>query len=232
VTPAIGAALAIRLAAPAAGGCGTVLEVREEIDFMPDGDRTVDISADDDCTMRGFTLDRYVAEEITAPELHVVGIHTALRPTGFPFGEAMIRIERPGPSILVLSAYEWTRWRVDASPGAVVDRVIATGYETQEVVAGDGTEVEVVDFATTGDMLGLGIAWPSESERGGDCRDFFSPAECQLYGGIWQHELQRRLEELRSLVDRAEERTGTALASFHGCYGMSELTLGEARPTP
>jgi hypothetical protein len=215
------------LACAGAPGCGTVIEYETgTTDFLADGDRATTAAGEHDCDAgAGYTLDSYVAQEIEQPELHIVGIHTAYRGLDLPFGQATIRVERPGPSVLVLSAYEPTRWIVEPGPGAVVERVIATGYKAQQISAPAGIEVEIVDIATAGDLLGLAVVWPSEMDRDGSCTDFFSPAECDLFGGAWRNELDKRVAELTRLVERAEDRTGLSLSTFHGCHSMSELAL-------
>lgn len=211
------------------GACGTVIDYRQEVDYLPDGDLAWTAAGENDCdAAAGYTLDEYMAEEIAAPELHVVGIYSASSPSSF--GELVLRVERAGPAVLVLSAYEETRWTIVPGSGAEVDRVIATGFGAQEVDAPDGVEIEIIDVASSGEMLGLGVVWPSESDRGGECADFFSPAQCDLYASAWRLHLQRRIEEVSRLVERAEDRTGLALGTFHGCQAMTELTLAEATP--
>ena len=210
--------------------CGTVIDYRQEVDYLPDGDRAWTATGENDCdAAAGYLLDEYMAEEIAAPELHVVGIYSASSPSS-PFGELTLRVERAGPTVLVLSAYEETRWTILPGAGAEVARIIATGYEAQEVDAPDGVEIEIIDVASSGDMLGLGVVWPSEGDRGDGCADFFSPAQCDLYSSAWRLHLQRRIEEVSRLVERAEDRTGLALSTFHGCQVMTELTLAEAMP--
>jgi len=85
--------------------------------------------------------------------------------------------------------------------------------------------VEIIDIASAGDLLGLAVIWPSEIDRDGTCIDFFSPAECDLFGAAWRHELDKRVAELTRLVERAEDRTELSLSTFHGCHSMSEFTL-------
>jgi hypothetical protein len=221
------------LLAGCAAGCGTVLEYGEEVDFLATGDLDISAAGRNDCDVEaGDRLDAYTAEAIAAPELHIIGVDGARRRPGSPSGEARIRIERAGPSVVILSAYERTRWTIEPGDGAGIDKVIATGYGAQAVEAPAGMEVEVIDHATSGDMLGLAMTWPSEADRDGDCVDFFGPVLCELYGSSWRHELQRRIEEVDRLVERAEDRTGLTLSSFHGCRQMTAFTLVESQPRP
>jgi hypothetical protein len=219
------------LAAAGSAACGTVLEYRQEVTFLADGDLTVSSTGTNDCnTEAGYRLDSYMAEEIAAPELHIIGIYGAPRLSGLPYGQVVVQVERPGPSVLVLSAYEATRWIIEPHPDAMIERVIATGYQEQQIGAPIGVEVQTIDYVNSRDLLGLGVTWPSEADRGGECADFFGSDECELYGSAWRHELQRRIEELDRLVERAEDRTHLTLSTFHGCYEMSRFVLTETRP--
>ena len=192
-------------------GCGTVIEYETgTTDFLADGDCATTAAGEHDCdTGAGYSLDSYVAEELEQPELHIIGIHTG---TG---GWASVEGTwvRARPPVLVLSAYE-RRADIEPAPGAVIDRVIATGYNAQQISAPRGVEVEIIDIATAGDLLGLAVVWPSDMDRDGSCTDFFSPAECDLFGGAWRNELDKRVAELTRLVERAEDRTGLSSAPF------------------
>jgi len=211
--------------------CGTGIESWQEVSLLDDGNPLATMAGANDCnTAAGYELDSYVANAIQSPELHIIGVYEASMLPGTPRGEALIRIRRHSASTLVLSAYEPTRWTVRMEAGGRVDRVIATGYHRQEVVvepADAGVETTTISYEDDQDMLGVGYSWPSESERHGQCEDFFSPEECEFLGEFWRYDLQHQIEELERLVAGAERITDRSLTTFHGCYDMSEFTLTE-----
>lgn len=110
------------------------------------------------------TYAHYEHPSTGATQLHVVGIYEAALATGDVRreGKVDVRVTRPGPSVLMLSAYEPTSWNVIVEPGAYVERIILNGYHEQSVSAPEGTLID--SYAAdpdTGTYLGYGYAWPS-----------------------------------------------------------------------
>ncbi|HSK05561.1 MAG TPA: hypothetical protein VK932_30145 [Kofleriaceae bacterium] len=66
------------------------------------------------------------------PEVHVVGIYETSS-NHSTVGEARVAIERPGRHILVLSAYEATRWKIRLGANTRIREVRLLGYEPQTV---------------------------------------------------------------------------------------------------
>lgn len=74
----------------------------------------------------------------SAAELHVVAIYSGLvngtSSANHETGDALVRVDRPGSHvILVLSAYEPTRWHVEVMPDTIIDSVLLLGYYDQSV---------------------------------------------------------------------------------------------------
>lgn len=95
--------------------------------------------------------------------LHVVGIHTSLRRAeDSRDGLVDVRVVRPGPSVLVLSAYESTHWNVEVAPGATVTRIILAGFHAHSVSAPEGAEIEYLSLNQNWGYFGdIGYDWPS-----------------------------------------------------------------------
>ncbi len=146
-------------------------------------------------------------EEPPAPgttQLHVVGVFTSrgTANTGRR-GNIRIGVTRPGRSVLVLSAFETTRWVVTADPGVTLERVILNGLAEQSASVPAGVPVEVHSVAQTGESLGdfNAYEWPSYHTT--------------------------------DLVDAAEELTDLTLTSFRGCYESASFQIdqpGELAP--
>lgn len=95
------------------------------------------------------------------PEVHVVGVYESSAPdTYLRTGYADVRVTREGvPIVLVLSAFEPTNWRVTASAGVQLERVVLSGVhdQTADVPAG----VELVPTTTTDSC---GLFWDSSAQ--------------------------------------------------------------------
>ncbi|HEU4535604.1 MAG TPA: hypothetical protein VFS00_15860, partial [Polyangiaceae bacterium] len=145
-------------------------------------------------------------EEVTpsGAALHVVGIYTPP-----PSGEVTVDVTRPGPSVLVLSAYEATRWVVNVAPGATVERVILSGYYAPTAQVPEGVPVEVHSYDSDGD---------GEADGGGSAFGF-----AYQWPGVATTEV----------VSNAEAASGRGLTSFRGCYEGASFEIaapGEIRP--
>lgn len=101
--------------------------------------------------------DHYEEVSSTGPALHVVSVYT---PT--ESGTVTVDVNRPGPSILFLSAYEATQWQINVAPGSTVERIVLSGYYAQTVAAPAEVPVESHSFdGGDGVYLGTGYQWPS-----------------------------------------------------------------------
>lgn len=109
-------------------------------------------------TAAGYEYNHYEEARggVGRTQLHVVGIYEPA-----PEGSVEVRVKRQGASVLVLSAYDATRWNVVIEPGAVVQKILVSGYHEQSVDAPPGIPVEVRSYDQTFSYLGFGHAWPS-----------------------------------------------------------------------
>jgi hypothetical protein len=124
-----------------------------------------------------------------------------------PTGTATVHIRRTVPHVLVLSAYEPTKWTLDVAPGARIERIILNGYHPQKV-GGVPAGVPVVDRSGSGYLSACAYQWPDD-DQGCD-----TPA----------------------LVSGVEGLTSRKLTAFAGCYRGTEFTLadrpGQCEPQP
>lgn len=77
--------------------------------------------------------------------LVVIGLYEARGDSSgsnHPRGRATVALERPGHQVVLVSSYEPVDWEFTVGPGVVLDRVIASGYYRQGVVAPQGTSVQ------------------------------------------------------------------------------------------
>ncbi len=71
-------------------------------------------------------------------EVHAVCVYEGEKETGF----ADVYVDRPGKTVvLFVGAYETAAWSVTASPGTKLQRVVASGYEPQEVAVPEGVTI-------------------------------------------------------------------------------------------
>jgi hypothetical protein len=138
-----------------------------------------------------------------APELNIISSYEARSDHGngaHPTGTTNVHIERSGPQVVVLSSYEPVEWNVTAAPGAQIVQLIATGYYTPTVNAPAGVPVEILSYDASGEFVGCAYEFPDS--------DPFSGCETPEYFRF------------------VEELTGLEVTSFHGCYQLTEATLG------
>lgn len=104
---------------------------------------------------------------VNGTQLHVIGISSSLQSAMGsgdppPRGPVDVTVDRPGSSVLVLSAFAPTQWNVHVAEGATVERVIVNGWHTQTVKAPAGVPVTRYAFVEDGVFLGyFDAAWPS-----------------------------------------------------------------------
>jgi hypothetical protein len=140
-------------------------------------------------------------------ELHVFGSYesrsTAADPTT-PWPppvlqqDTRVRIDRPGRHKLVLSAYNPTRWLVDAAADAAIVEIVVVGYHAQQVELGPGVvaKIEIQSHEQGGETI-CGYSWPY---NGGGC-------------------------DTQELLDFAARVGKQPVDSFHGCYQVDSWTL-------
>jgi len=168
---------------------------------LPDGARPIrDIGTDAPAAGCRLALEGVCTSETPsvydgpcgARELHVIGQY---QPAG---GTVTVTVARLGaPVVLALSSYEPTTWNVVIEPGAVVERILLDGYNTQTVVA--PATVPVDNRSGGPGPIACAYRWPSDT--GG----------CDTVG----------------LVASLFTATGLRPTSFIGCYEGSSYRVGE-----
>lgn len=99
-------------------------------------------------------------------QLHVVSVWSSLESSmgsgdPLPRGPVDVTVDRPGNSVLVLSAYSPTQWNVHVAGGATIERVIVSGWHEQSVTAPRGVQVARYSYVEDGAYLGyFGTTWP------------------------------------------------------------------------
>ena len=127
-----------------------------------------------------------------ARELHIIGQYQPAR------GIVTVTVGHLGaPVVLSHSSYEPTTWNVVIEPGAVVERILIDGYNTQTVVA--PATVPVDNRSAGPGPIACAHRWPSDT--GG----------CDTVG----------------LVASLFTATGLRPTSFIGCYEGSSYRIGE-----
>lgn len=161
------------------------------------------VSADANCGLGGSgDFSTYVASSVGDKELHIIGVYEARSDHGGgrdPEGAIEVKIDRQNkPMVLALSAYEPVRWKINAAPGANIDKIILNGYHGQSVSGVSGIPIEEHSYERTGDYLGNFIyKWGSASES----------------------------TNTPSLVTKLEQLNHTNLTSFQGCYRGSSFAI-------
>lgn len=128
-------------------------------------------------------------------EVHLIGIYEG---NG---GTANVHLARPGPALLVLSAYATTTWTVTMTADVELRAVLLLGYEEQKLNIGVDVVEVFVSYEKTGEFLGCGYEWPDLDPNSG----------C----------------ETGELIAGIKEVFGLSPSSFSGCYAGSTFTLGE-----
>ena len=101
-------------------------------------------------------------------QLHVIGIYSAAAglyhgedSPGVDFGPVNVKLERPGKSVLVLTAYDSVEWNVEVAEGATLEGIVLSGYYEARLNAPEGVPVLRYSYEGGGESLGTGIQWPS-----------------------------------------------------------------------
>jgi len=132
-------------------------------------------------------------------DAHVFGIYEAA--TSSDTGFATVHVTRPGPMILVLSAYAATTWTVIAGPETEIRSIYLLGYEAQKLAQAPDSIKVFSSFEAAGEFLGCAYEWPDASPHSG----------C----------------ETGPFLTALQDVFGLDVASFHGCYAGSSFTLTE-----
>jgi len=131
-------------------------------------------------------------------EIHVFGAYETVAQRGFrehTRGDVTVRIHRTAPQILVLSAYEPARYRIETAPGAHLRAVIVNGYYAHKVSAPPG--VRIIDLSGEGRYL----AASGNPGTGSGLADGAA-----------------------GLVASVEGYLGARVTSYHGCYRATSIT--------
>lgn len=111
----------------------------------------------------------------------------------------LVRVERPGTHVLVLSAYSAHDWTVYAEPGVIIERVIVNGYYPQTAQAPEGAAIEIHETRSSKDDL-------------------------EAYAQDWPVDYQDS-PDARVLVARVETLTGLPVTSYSSCDDGNFFTL-------
>jgi hypothetical protein len=139
----------------------------------------------------------------TAPcsekEVHVIGIYKASNgpsKNGRSVQKVTVTLRRRGEQVLVLSAYEPIRWKINIASGVRLRAVHLLGFHKQRMARMKGSRK--ISITTGAHAKGAcGYAWPSNGRR------------C----------------DTNKLLTLARKYAGGEITSFHGCYEASRWTI-------
>jgi len=163
------------------------------------------ISSTANCGLDGSNdFSAYIGSSSGNKELHLIGVYEANADHGnrnyLSKSAIEIKVERRNkPIILALSAYEPVQWNITAEPGVVIEKIIVNGYHNQTVSGVSGIPIEEHSYEETGNSLG----------------DFIY----NMWGAMAES------SNTSSLVTKLEQRNGTSLTSFQGCYRGTNFTI-------
>ena len=163
------------------------------------------ISSTANCGLDGSNdFSAYIGSSSGNKELHLIGVYEANADHGnrnyLSKSAIEIKVERRNkPIILALSAYEPVQWNITAEPGVVIEKIIVNGYHNQTVSGVSGIPIEEHSYEETGNSLG----------------DFIY----NMWGAMAES------SNTSSLVTKLEQRNGTSLTSFQGCYRGRNFTI-------
>lgn len=141
------------LGTPTPGGSGTPTPAPTSPPPPPPGH--VPVSFVHDC--ESGIIDSWQRTTGASPELHVVGLYTGVAPAAGTPPATRVKLVRPGPMVLVVSAYDTTRWTIEPGPETQLLQVIHNGYEDQVVNAPMG--VSIVDKSGLERIVGSAYQW-------------------------------------------------------------------------
>lgn len=131
-------------------------------------------------------------------EVHVFGTYETVTSRGFREhrrGTVTVNLERTAPQVLVLSAYEPTRWVIAPAPGAQLRAVIVSGYHAHQVEA--PRSARIINLSGDGRYL-------AASGNPGDGSGLADNAA--------------------GLIAGVEGYLGAPVSSYHGCYRATAVT--------
>jgi hypothetical protein len=163
------------------------------------------ISSTANCGLDGSNdFSAYIGSSSGNKELHLIGVYEANAEHGnrnyLSKSAIEIKVERRNkPIILALSAYEPVQWNITAEPGVFIEKIIVNGYHNQTVSGVSGIPIEEHSYEETGNSLG----------------DFIY----NMWGAMPES------SNTSSLVTKLEQKNGTSLTSFQGCYRGTNFTI-------
>ncbi len=219
------------------GACGMVLDPEGELEQILRRDQRPGITAaaDDDCA-ENLTLSEFIAADTgPEPELHLIAVaepRSLIAGQATPGSDVTVRVDRGGPSKLVLASRRETHWHIIPGGAADIVQVTITGPTLQTVTVAGDSQPDIVDLTapTAGfvQMLGDGYIWPS-SDSAPQCERFFLRRDCKHLrerGRDWRRTLAEEVRKTLQFIQNVEaDQEGQPISTFHGCYAMSELTL-------
>lgn len=161
---------------------------------------------------------------VNGTQLHVVGIYTSaegalsFEPVIAPVD---VKVNRPGTSVLVLSAYDTVEWNVAVAEGSTLERIIVSGYEEQIVNAPAGVPVARYSFEQDGAVLGMGFEWPSFTTSDlVDASEILTGLELTSFRGCYGGE-RFEIDEPGALRPPHVEDPATEPAIIAGCEALA-----------
>ena len=157
---------------------------------------------DGDETFDPFQNDVPVAPEAQGPascgeaEVHVIGVYETHSDSTRGTGNALVNIARPGLHSLVLSSHEPTNWKIQIGEGVTIKSIHLVGVHAQTVMPPHEGITITTDTLDQTNGGACGYSWPAS----GECNT-------------------------NQLLAIARHRTGSEVASFHGCYTASKWML-------
>ncbi len=137
-------------------------------------------------------------------ELHLIAAYEATSPqdNGNSSKNAIaVKVQRQNkPIILALSAYAPINWNVTIEPGAVIEKIIISGYEKQTISGVGGIPIEEYSYKGTGNSLSEG-------------------------NFMYQWESTTDSSNSSSIVTKLEQISQTNLTSFQGCYRGTSFVI-------
>jgi hypothetical protein len=130
-------------------------------------------------------------------EVHVIGVYETHSESTRGAGNALVNIARPGLHSLVLSSYEATNWQIQLGAGVRIKSIHLVGYHAQTVMPPHEGITITTDTLDQTKSGACGYSWPYNGEG------------CNT----------------NQLLAIARHRTGSEVASFHGCYEASKWML-------
>lgn len=152
-----------------------------------------------------YKFSSHVGSLTGSKELHLIAAYEATSPqdNGNPSKNTIeVKVQRQNkPIILALSAYAPINWNVTIEPGAVIEKIIISGYEKQTISGVTGISIE---------------------EHSSDKGTGKSLSDGNF---MYQWESTTDITNSSSIVTKLEQISQTNLTSFQGCYRGTSFTI-------